>query len=89
MKTSLYKSVLHSRDSECCSQDMKPLACHVYGQTRQIPKYMKGMTIAFSDDCYDRDGQLKLIPFSCRGVSDYVEQTKGVSLQTIYYIERI
>jgi len=69
----LFVSVSHSRDGECYSQDMKPLACHVYGQTRQIPKSMKGMAIAFSDDCYDRDGQLKLIPHSCRGVNDYVE----------------
>jgi hypothetical protein len=34
---------------------------------------MKGMAIVFASDCYDRDGQLELIPYSCRGVDDYVE----------------
>jgi len=68
-----FVSVSHSRDSECYSQDMEPLACHIYGQTRQIPKSMKGMAIVFSNDCYDRNGKLKLIPYSCRGVNDYVE----------------
>jgi len=69
----LFVSVSHSRDSECYSHNMERLACHIYGQTRPIPKSMKGMAIVFSNDCYDRDGQLKLIPYSCRGVNDYVE----------------